>query len=65
MASKDPKMGKESTAGNMMHETSTVTEKLEITTVPKVTKIKREVVASCTRLSAIFGINRSTNYYCS
>ena len=38
MASKDPQTGNKSTAGNMMHATSTVTEKLEMTTRPTVTK---------------------------
>jgi len=64
MASKDPQTGN-NTAGNMMHTTSTLTEKLELTTRPTVTKIKREVMASCARLSTIFGTNRSTNHYCS
>ena len=57
----DPKMGKKGTEGNMMHATSTVTEKLEMTSRPKVTKINREVMASYSGLSTIFGINRSTN----
>jgi hypothetical protein len=67
MASKDPQMGNKSTAGNMMHATSTVTEKLEMTIRAKVTKIKREVMASYAGLSTIrvFCINRSTNYFCS
>jgi hypothetical protein len=46
MASKDPKMGKKGTAGNMMHATSTVTEKLEMISSPKVTKIKRQIMTS-------------------
>jgi len=65
MASKDPQTGNKSTAGNVRHATSTVTEKLEMTTRPTVTKIKREVMASYARLSTVFGINRSTNHYCS
>ena len=65
MASKDPQMGNESTAGDMMRATSTVTEELEMTIKPTVTKIKGEVMASYAGLPTIYGINRSTNYYCS
>jgi hypothetical protein len=50
MATKDPQMSNKSTAGNMMHATSTVTKTLEMTIRPKVTKIKREVMASYTGL---------------
>jgi hypothetical protein len=34
MTSKDPQTVNKSTAGNMMHTTSTVTEKLEMTSRP-------------------------------
>jgi len=49
----------------MMHATSIVTEKPEMTSRPKVTKINREVMASYSGLSTIIDTSRSTNYYCS
>jgi hypothetical protein len=46
MASKDKKMGKKCTAGNMMNANSTVTQKPEMTSMPKSDKNQRELMAS-------------------